>query len=125
MDTVYNVHMTTKAGRGWKFFHEVLYESLPPEERKTVKIMTTILDLGRGHLLHPQTTGGHRYIHIVIDIQKGKLQNNEEKQAFLQRTVDACRTYEGKYVEDCEIEVKLNEVDNNDYMRVWGSKRLA
>lgn len=124
METVYNVYMTTKAGRG-KFLHKVLHASLPPEERRTVKIITHILDISRGHLLYPQATNDHRYIRIVIDIPKGKLHNDEEKQALLQGTVDACLTYEGKHANDCEIEVKINEVDTSDYIRVWGNKRLA
>lgn len=43
------------------------------------------------------------------------------EQALLQRTADVCIDYEGKYAEQCEVEVKIKEVEEIDHMRVRGT----
>lgn len=70
--------------------------------------------------MYPQKTDQYRYIRVVIDVQKGKLRTAEEKQELLQRTVDACLKHEGRHAEECEVEVRINEVEVGDCLRVKG-----
>lgn len=122
MQTIYTIYQTSAAIRSLHWLHETLFASLTPEERKNVKILTNIVTKHNGHLLAPGDTRSDRYIRVVIDIAKSRLQTPAAKQELLQRTVDACLTYEGKYAELCEVEVKINEVDESDYVRVRGRK---
>lgn len=38
------------------------------------------------------------------------------------RTIEACYKYEGNKAVDCEVEVRINEFDECDYMKVGGAK---
>lgn len=120
MDTTYTIHSTSAAGRATKWLHDSLWATIPTSERSSTKIIHNILDWSRGHFMYPQKTDQYRYIHVVIDVQKGKLRTAEEKQELLQRTVDACLKYEGRHAEECEVEVRINEVEVGDCMRVRG-----
>ncbi|KAL5388729.1 hypothetical protein DPSP01_002836 [Paraphaeosphaeria sporulosa] len=120
MQTVYTVYLTSAAGRGTKFLHETLLAGVPPTERKNIKIITTYLSKYGSQLLAPNDTSSYRYIRVVIDVPKNKFQNPEDKQALLQRTFDACIDYEGKYASQCEVEIKINEVEDENYMRGRG-----
>jgi hypothetical protein len=125
MQTVYTIYQTNAAVRATKFLHQTLLASHPPDERRNVKIITTIVTAYGGPLLAPNDPSHYRYIRVVIDVPKSRFQSAEAKQALLQRTVDACLDYEGKHGEDCEVEVKINEVDENDYVRFRGRKPVV
>lgn len=75
------------------------------------------LHSSHGHWLYPDEMQ-NRYIRIVIDIPKGRLQNAEQKHALLQKTTEACLEYQGKKAVECEVEVRINEFNDEEFMRV-------
>ncbi|KAH7357344.1 hypothetical protein BKA66DRAFT_473419 [Pyrenochaeta sp. MPI-SDFR-AT-0127] len=116
MQTTYNVSITDKASRSFLELDKYILANYPPTQRNRIRILTNYLHSSYGSWSHPDDAM-YRYIHVVIDIPKGRLQTSEHKQDLLRKTIEACREYQGKKADDCEIEVRINEFNEEDVAR--------
>jgi len=121
MTTTYNVSISDRACRIFKSLKRTLLASHPQSEHNSIRIITTILGLDNGTSMYPNALR-HSYIRIVIDIPKGRIQNLEHKQELLRKTTEACLTYEGRKASKCEVEVRINEMNEEDIVRVLPTK---
>lgn len=58
----------------------------------------------------------YRYIRVIIDITAGS-KTADEKQGLMRRTMECCMEYEGKKAQDCEFEIRINEVEESNVVR--------
>ena len=58
----------------------------------------------------------YRFIRVVIDIAAGS-KTADEKQDMMRRTMECCMDYEGKKAQDCEFEIRINEVEESNVVR--------
>lgn len=63
----------------------------------------------------------YRYIRVIIDILAGS-KTEDEKQDLMRRTMECCLDYEGKKAQDCEFEIRINEVEESNVMRTLESR---
>ena len=59
----------------------------------------------------------YRYIRVIIDLMAGS-KAAEEKQELMKLTLECCKSYAQKHAEETEVEVRVNEVDGGNVMRV-------
>lgn len=63
----------------------------------------------------------YRYIRVIIGILAGS-KTEDEKQDLMRRTMECCMDHEGKKAQDCEFEIRINEVEESNVMRALGSR---
>ncbi|RMX99046.1 hypothetical protein D0868_09747 [Hortaea werneckii] len=67
----------------------------------------------------------YRHIRVIIDISAGSKTANE-KQDMMRHTMECCMEYEGKKAQDCEFEIRINEVEEGNVMRMLpGMKEMV
>lgn len=120
----YNIDITSKAIRN---FNENLCERLVSSHHlfdksvpaRSIRVIRNLMNNASGGSLHAGGGGNamnKRYIRIIIDIPAGR-ETQERKRELLQRTTQCCIDYQGKHASACDIEVRINEVDEQDVMR--------
>lgn len=57
------------------------------------------------------------YIRVVIDVMKRAL-DAPRKAELMRRTMDVCLEYEGKKAGETEVEVRINEIEEENVLRV-------
>ena len=127
----YNLTMTSKASSS--IASPSLFARLISSHRRfdpsmpssAIKIIEIYLSNSYGIWLHIGTNGvdqqNYRYIRVVIDVPASTFRGDsgpQRKRELLQRTLECCQGYEGKKAADCEYEVRVNEVENEDVLRV-------
>lgn len=122
----YNVDITSKAVRT---FGDSLEKRLIQSHRSfdntaslfTIKVIMHHCQSSHGYWLRVGGYHGdqinYRFIRVIIDIAAGERSYNE-KQELLQKTMECCMDYQGKHAPECEIEVRINEVEEGDVMVV-------
>jgi hypothetical protein len=118
MATTFNVYYSSRAMRLTQDLNQQLLASYSSAERQNIRIVTIFLHDSHGCWLQHPNGNHYRYIRIVIDTPRGRLRTREQKQELLQKTMKACFEYEGKHAGECEVEVRINEFDEEDVMRV-------
>ncbi|TKA21686.1 hypothetical protein B0A50_08754 [Salinomyces thailandicus] len=122
----YNIDLTSKATRS---FTEDLPKRLIASHRKddpsvhpsALKVLTRHLHSSRGNLLYSGIGGGNemntRYIRVIVDLAAGS-KTDQDKQGLMKRTLQCCIDYQGKHAKDCEFEVRINEVNEGNVLRM-------
>lgn len=59
----------------------------------------------------------HRFMRVIVDIDAGS-KSATEKEQLMRRVVDLCIEYEKRHAEKTEIEVRINEIQKANVMRV-------
>lgn len=59
----------------------------------------------------------YRYIRVVIDVMAGA-KDAADKDDLMRRALECCMDFEGKHASECEIEVRINEIEQCHVMRV-------
>ncbi|KAF7189042.1 hypothetical protein HII31_09464 [Pseudocercospora fuligena] len=126
MAVTYNIAVSSKATRT---FHDLPKKFLishrqfdPTLPSSSIKILHHMLHNAKGYFL---TVGGvnggdemsYGYIRVVIDVMKGTL-DGPRKAELLKRTMDVCLDYEGKKAGETEVEVRINEIEEENVLRV-------
>jgi hypothetical protein len=120
MATTFNIFMSNQAVRFRGDLQKNIFAPYLLAERKDMRIITIFLGpiqtarLGR----HGQTEQEFKYIRIVIDIPVGRLKGAEERQELLNRTAQSCMEYGEKYRDEYEVEIRINEFDVGDVLRI-------
>ena len=129
----YNIDITSKAIRSFgsssdlgKNLVHMHYKFDHSEDSNKVKAITHYLHDTTGNWLVVGKVGAdmmdYRFIRVVIDIAAGS-KTEEEKQDLLRRTLECCMDYERKNAQKCEIEVRVNEVEKGDVVRIYPAER--
>ncbi|OAL51468.1 hypothetical protein IQ07DRAFT_586966 [Pyrenochaeta sp. DS3sAY3a] len=108
--TTYTVYMSALAYRFRNTLTTYLLKLHPASERPHIRILTLDLAIHRGESNVP-------YIRVVVEVARGSI-TPSDKRKRLEGVAAACREYEGKKADGCEIEVVIREVDAEDYLRV-------
>lgn len=99
--------------------HSKFDPSISSADLRAIKVIQTVTDHHSDDYnlyLGPELRGRNtRYIRTIIDIPAGKTE--QQKRELLQRTTQCCMDYQGKRADECEIEVRINEVDERNVMR--------
>ncbi|RMY90601.1 hypothetical protein D0861_03570 [Hortaea werneckii] len=132
--TTYNIDITSKAARIFttRQLSQRLIESHlranPTDNPSSIKVLTNLLHNKSGNELSVGSDGdmmNYRYIRVIVDIP-AESKTEDEKQDLMQRTMACCIAYEGKKAEDCEFEIRINEVAEGNVRRAFaGDERLT
>lgn len=128
--TTYNIHETSKATRSFTTdLGQRLIESHrrfnPNDDPSSIQVLTYFLHSSSGNGLIVGSGGdmmNYRYIRVVIDIAAGS-KTADEKQDIMRRTMECCMDYEGKKAQDCEFEIRINEVEEGNMMRMLPGRK--
>lgn len=102
--------MSARAVKVRKTLDTYLLKLHPASERPHVRILTLDLAISRGETNIP-------YIRVVVEVARGSI-TPADKRSRLEGVAAACREYEGKKADRCEIEVTLREVDPEDHLQI-------
>lgn len=64
----------------------------------------------------------YRYIRVIIDVMAGA-KTAADKEELMRGVLEGCMDFEGKHASECEIEVRINEVEQSNVMRVDAATR--
>jgi hypothetical protein len=70
----------------------------------------------QGSTIHA-TDSTLRYVRFVIDVPRGKIEGGVGKKKLLRDTVESMKRHQGRHAGECEIEVLVRVVDEDDVMR--------
>lgn len=130
----YNVTITSKALKDIPdLCHSLVQEHRafdPTTPLSAIKVIVTQLYQESGGYLyvgtgaanpsnyrHGPNQTNYRYMRVVIDARPGS-KTTIDKKALLTRVMERCMDYQGKKAKDCEIEVRINEIKEEDMIRI-------
>jgi hypothetical protein len=124
MTVIYNVDITSKAHRPWSNLGKKLVDahvacepSTPPNAIKVITYPHKIDNYITLYVGSGANEKNYRYIRVIIDIPAGS-RTAAEKEILLKTASQCCLDYQKKGAHKCEVEVRINEVDEVNVLRV-------
>lgn len=119
----YNLTITSKANKTFANpdlperlvrSHQSLDTSLPAH---AIRVIENYLHNSYGNFYFGagQSAMSKCYIRVIIDIRAGS-KTREEKYELMRRTLACCQEYEGKKASQCTVEVRINEIEDENVM---------
>lgn len=120
----YNVHISSKAIRNFPNLGKMIVQSHlalePTTKLHAVKVITNYMHPSYGDW--PYVGGmdneeSYRYMRIIIDIPAGR-RTAAERKTLMEAAMICCLQYTGKHAIESEIEIRVNQVSDEDIMRM-------